>query len=305
MSIVRVIEGGGKGFRRTDFVDGQRQGDVFEPMSPIDNVKNLVEFVARDLILKTDAIAFSLAGIIENHNKVVISPNLHFLDGLLLGDMVRQYCGKPTFVANDMEAAVTGMSALFPDLNYFLGMTWSSGVGLRIWKNGAILSDSEGGHMKLDPSSFAPLCGCGRRGCVESIVGGVSATRRVMIETQSRGIILPSDKHPLAFLDESYVNGESWAIETYVLIAEAMGSFLANLQTLLHLPAVVWKGSFAQKALPLPGIEEAIRCAMHCRLMNPSWEKDVAFYLVPKPPVAIEDSESLLGAAKIAEIMLG
>jgi predicted NBD/HSP70 family sugar kinase len=301
-TIIRVIEGGGKGFRIVDVCGGKIIGKVRLPTKPITNIIELTDFV-KDYLVKesTQAIAFSLAGDIKDHNQVILSPNIHFLDGIKLGEFTTKVTGLPTYVANDMEASVTGMSTLFPELSYFLGITWSSGIGIRIFKNGEILSDSEGGHICIDPSPFAPLCGCGRHGCAESIIGGKSTGRRLTAELEARGIVLPEDKNVFAYLDESYLNHEFWAIEAYITITKGMGIYLSVLQNILHLPAIVFKGTFAKKALALPHVEDIIRVAMREHLMNPDWERGVKFFIVPGPPKLMEDAESFLGAAKLAE----
>ncbi len=300
---VRVIEGGGKGFRRTDVCNGEI-GDVLIPKStmPIRTFEELVAFAGRDLAQGTVATAYSVAGIIKGHSLVEVSPNLHFLDGADLGKLTKEATGLPTYVANDMEASVTGMHVLFPELNYFLGITWSSGIGIRIFKDGKILSDSEGGHLCIDPSPFAQLCGCGRRGCAEAIVAGKGMGRRIVAELEARGINAPQGKSVFALLDEDYLVGEAWALDTYWIITTGLGLYLTILQNIFHLPAIVWKGTFAKKSLALEGVEEAIRATMRERLMNPAWEKDLKFYIVPGPtrPNLMEDGDSFLGAAQLA-----
>jgi predicted NBD/HSP70 family sugar kinase len=219
--------------------------------------------------------------------------------------MTREASKKQVAVANDMETAVTGMAQLFPNLEYFMDITWSSGIGIRLVKNGLIVSNSEASHTPLDRSPFASLCGCGLRGCFDAVVGGNGLARRVIAETQMRGIALPEGMHPCAALDRAYVADEPWAVAIYELIVEGMGSFLATLQTTLQVPAIVWKGGFAQNALRLPNIEKKIRAAMRMRMANPEWEADLNFRFVPQPPDVIEDAEAFLGAAALALRMCG
>ena len=298
-STIRVIEGGGRGFRRAD-VCGTKIGPVYSSTQPITGVEQLMEFITEGLSGQVSAVAASMAGEIKNHSSVVVSPNLHFLDGVNLGELIGRATSLPVYVANDMESSIVGMAQLFPQLEYFLGMTWSSGIGMRIFSHGQILSDAEGGHVCIDYSPFAPLCGCGLRGCVEAIASGNNVERRIVSELRARGLSLP--ELPLsAALDEAYhLRLEPWASDIYRLITLAMGRYLASLQTILHLPAIVWKGTFALKALRLPGIEEAIRAEMCKHLMQPAWEHDLKFYFVPEPPELIPDGDSFIGAAKLA-----
>jgi glucokinase len=187
------------------------------------------------------------------------------------------------------------MARLIPELPpYFMGITWSSGIGLRIFKEGYILADSEGGHTPLDPSPYAPLCGCGVRGCAESILSGRAIIHRVKAETEALGIPVPEGLHPCKFLDQCFDNGEQWAIDIYDLITSGMGAFLANIQMIFHLPAIVWKGTFAECAFKRRGIERSIREKMRRKLINPTWEEEMKFFFSPKPK-----HDALIGAASM------
>ncbi len=146
--------------------------------------------------------------------------------------------------------------------------------------------------MLLDHSPFALRCGCGARGCAESILGGQALRRRVLAETAALGLRVPDRVDPCRFLDERFDQGDEWARAVYDLISSGMAAFLANMQTLFRLPAIVWKGTFAKHALPR--IENDIRAKMERRLMNPRWAREVAFRFSPQP-----DVDGLIGAAQL------
>lgn len=287
---VRAVDGGGAGFRRADVLGTEVRN--LAKIGPVKTVDELLDFVCGDLIPETKGVAFVVAGEIENYNKVIKSPNIHLLDGVAFGDLTRKKSGRPAIVCNDMEGSVMGMAALLPKLSYFMGITWSSGIGLRFYKNGEILADSEGGHILLDSSPYASRCGCGVRGCAESIIGGLALRRRVINETKALGITLSNGIDPCRFLDESYDKGEEWAINIYDMISTGMASFLATIQTLFRLPTIVWKGTFAKNALPR--IEKDIRLKMRKKLFNPSWSEEVRFIFSPKP-----EEDALIGAAQV------
>lgn len=295
---VRAVDGGGAGFRRAD-IAGTTILASKTTEGPLKSLDQLLDFVTENLSDEIRGIAYAMAGVIEYKNLVVQSPNVHFLDGIYLAAATIAACrrtiGKTisTGVFNDMEAAVTGMATLLSDEPYFMGITWSSGIGLRIWHKGELLSVAEGGHMVLDPSPFAPLCGCGRRGHAEAIVGGKAISRRVIAETQALGIELPPGE-PCMFLDMAYNNDRVWAVNLYRWIARGMGIFLANIQTLLHLPLIVWKGTFAKKAFELPDLELRIRTEMKQVMIDPTWAKEdnLRFMFSPDPT-----HDSLIGAA--------
>jgi predicted NBD/HSP70 family sugar kinase len=299
---IRVIDIGGNGLRRAD-IYGTKVRNL-EQRVPIalrntkKAIESLLEFSLTDLPSATEGVAYSVAGVIKNNSLIQESPNVHFLDMVDLADLTKSKVGIESAIFNDMEAAVTGIAALLPKEHYFMGITWSSGIGLRIWKNGNILSGAEGGHMVLDPSPFAPLCGCGKRGHVEAIIGGDAIKRRIIAEIQTLDINLPKDKHPCQFLNEAYVKGKQkekeWAENFFGVIGRCMGIFLANIQTLLYLPLIVWKGTFAIKTLS--NLEPYIRETMRNCLIDPdlAQESNLRFEFTPGP----NNKDSLIGAAR-------
>lgn len=291
-SVVRVIDGGGQGFRRADVgQDNYISGVVV--IGSQHSVDSLLDFAISDLRPNTEGIDYCMAGAIENNSRVVKSPNIPMINGTDLGSLTTKKSGLPSFVCNDMDGAVIGMAELLPELEYFMGTTWSSGIGARVYRQGAIITPhAEAGHIPLDPSPYAFLCGCGLRGCVESSAGGESVKRRVMVECEALGIKIPPDRGPCAFLDESFDRKEQWAIDIYNLFSEAMATFLATIQTIFVLPAVVWKGTFAEHVLPR--IEKDIRGRLRRKLMNPEWERRMVFYYSPDPW-----HDSLIGAASL------
>lgn len=293
--IIRAIDGGGTGFRRAD-ICGTKVVDFAVTRGAPKSVSELMRFVKKGLSKDCSGISYAIAGVIKNNDTFVNSANIHFLDGINLAKETTEATGLPSGVFNDMEAAVTGMATLMPNKNYFMGITWSSGIGLRIWNNGKILSVAEGGHSLLDPSPFAPLCGCGKRGHAEAILSGKAIAKRVISETQALNIALPKDIDPCKFLDEQYGHHREWARSLYDIIAHGMGIFLANIQSMLHLPLIVWKGGVSLHALKL--IERRIRHYMKLHLIDPTWaEKDnLRFVLCPEP-----ENDSLIGAAALLE----
>jgi predicted NBD/HSP70 family sugar kinase len=283
---IRVIDIGGDGFRRVDIdsstVERIKEKDVEQIRAVINekikdndivkmkkesipDLDSLMQFVTDGLDGgKIKGVAYSVAGVIEDHRLIKNSPNAHFLDDVDLKQETESYSKEPkleSFVFNDMETAVTGMATLLGMPPYFMGITWSTGIGLRIWSDGKILSVAEGGHMVLEPSPFAPLCGCGRRGHAEAVIGGASMERRIIAEANALG--LPDElnitfdegqiRAPV-FLNKAYLGQYSdqakiWAGDFYGRVVRGMGIFLANIQSLLNLPLIAWKGTVAREVL--------------------------------------------------------
>ena len=302
MPSVRVIECGGKGYRLAD-VTNSEIGEIRRIRNLGIRVDDLIAFALSDLPPDNIAIVFSIAGIVDERGAVALSPNIPMLTGVPLRQLIMRTYAKPVIVKNDMETAVEGMIKLFPHLaGCSLGITWSSGIGLRfVWK-GDIVSSSEASHICQDRSGGAQLCGCSLRGCVDALLGGVGISRRIVSELNTRGLMTTPGMNLCVALDAAYVAKEPWALDIYRFIAEEMGAFLATLVSVVQVPAIIWKGSFAQKALRLPGIEEAIRASMGKKVANKAWalKENLKFEFVPLPPNAIEDSEAFLGGYALA-----
>ncbi|MBU3895960.1 ROK family protein [Patescibacteria group bacterium] len=287
--MIRVIDGGGNGFRRAD-VDGISVYDIKKTeKGEINNPEELVAFATASLPRGYEGICYVVAGEVS-HGVVVRSPQIPWLNGV---DLAERTGIMRTVVANDMDGAAMGMWMLEHPV-YFLAMTWSSGIGLRVVKGGQILASSEAGHIPLDLSPFAPLCGCGQRGCAESILGGEAVMRRVIAEVAVRGEVIPDNLHPCAFLDQEFDKDNPWATDLYDRIALGMAIVLASYVSILRPGLIIWKGSFAKAALPR--IADSIRNHLRSKLMNPVWADDLAFWFSPEP-----DRDSLIGGAVLFE----
>lgn len=293
--MIRAIDVGGSGiFRRAD-IEGAELRNLVRSAKPITDLVGLFDFAKQDLSPETTGIAYAIAGIVEGNNFLVKVANAHFLDNTNLAQRTEEVIGIKSAVFNDMEAAVTGMAALMPDEPYFLGITWSSGIGVRYWRYGRLVCPDEAGHMVIDPSPFAPLCGCGKKGHAEAIIGGHAVRRRVINETEALAIPIPEGKHPCQFLNEEFNRHKIWATKLYEIIFKGMGILLANLRCCYEFPLVVWKGTFAENAFKRPMAEELIRDAMQEVLINPAWanKNNLRFRMTPAP----EDKDALIGAA--------
>jgi len=334
---IRVVDIGGDGFRRVDIDSGivekiksknveQIRDLISENIKDTDIIKkkkesipdldSLMQFVADGLDGgKIKGVAYSVAGVIEDHRLIKNSPNAHFLDDVDLKQKTESFSKDSkleSFVFNDMEAAVTGMATLLGNPPYFMGITWSTGIGLRIWSDGRILSVAEGGHMVLDPTPFAPLCGCGRRGHAEAIIGGASIERRIITEANALG--LPDElnitfgkeegqiRAPV-FLNEAFLGkysdqAKTWAKEFFFgRIVRGMGIFLANIQSLLNLPLIVWKGTVAREVLwGRIQLASAIQSVMKGYLIDPTWADEDKLRLVETPGTG--DRDAFIGAAE-------
>ena len=102
----------------------------------------------------------------------VLPGTLHFLEGLLLSDLVGG--SAPVRADNDARAALAGEVAwgAARGRRNAVMLTLGTGVGGGILADGRLLRGSTGvaghlGHLTVDPDG--PVCICGNRGCLETI----------------------------------------------------------------------------------------------------------------------------------------
>jgi predicted NBD/HSP70 family sugar kinase len=293
MASVRVVECGGQGPRRVDVWGMEVINSVKGKWT--NNVSHLLNFAQEQLPDVTAAIIFSVAGVIENHKKIIVCPNVHHLDGVNLGC---EETSIPLFVCGDMEASVTGMAELFPQLEFFMGLTRSTGLGARFWKDGQIISACEVGHIKVDSSPFAALCGCGKRGCAEAILAGNAIAKFVVGEMWLQNRTIPEDIHPCHWLDICYNKGENWAVRHYQdVLFPGLGVFFADVLSTIRVPAVVLKGTLGLRSFKdITGMKGFIRDQARMKIIDRKWVDELEFYPLTCP----QDYDAFIGAAKIA-----
>ena len=118
-------------------------------------------------------------------------PNLPVLDGVSLLEEWQGRLTYPLYAGNDANLAAlgefeygAGLEARREGLSCtcLVYVTVSTGIGGGVVERGRMILGARGmaaevGHMVLDRSADAPLCQCGRRGCLEALASGTSIAR--------------------------------------------------------------------------------------------------------------------------------
>ncbi|MBN9104592.1 MAG: ROK family protein [Propionibacteriaceae bacterium] len=99
------------------------------------------------------------------------------LDDLALGDWLAAHTGLPVRVDRDTNCALLGevRAGAARDCRNVVFATFSTGVGGAVLLDGRLLRGRDGvagevGHTVV--AGDGPLCGCGRRGCLEAVASG-------------------------------------------------------------------------------------------------------------------------------------
>lgn len=113
---------------------------------------------------------------------VLFAPNLRW-DNVPVAAMLRQHREVPVYVDNDANAAALGEQwvGAARGVKDMILLTLGTGVGSGLIFEGRIYQGAAGyagevGHITMDENG--PLCGCGRRGCLETYASATAVIRQ-------------------------------------------------------------------------------------------------------------------------------
>ena len=175
------------------------------------------------------------------------------------------------FVENDAKAAAMGeyYFGVARGLSNFIFIHAGVGLGAGILIDGKLFRGSRGyasevGHMIIDPGG--ELCGCGKRGCWETLVGPRAVIRRFR-QTLQQGVpstvlhAADNDLDNITFetVANAALQGDAAALEAMREVASNLGFGIANLVDIFNPQMVVLGGelNYANEIL-LPVIEQVV-----------------------------------------------
>jgi glucokinase len=185
-------------------------------------------------------------------------PNVPCWRNFPLAAEVQRVFGLSAHVDNDGNAAALAEAiwgAGVGHKNVFYA-TLGTGIGTGIVVDGRIYhgrtgSAAEGGHVTID--YHGPVCGCGKRGCIEALAAGPAIARRA----QERIAAAPSPSKIMALaggnLDavttetvaEAFRQGDSLAAEVLQETADLLAVWAGNIIDLLEPDVFVFGGGLA------------------------------------------------------------
>lgn len=206
------------------------------------------------------AIAMGFPSTIDRTRRVVLSTsNIPGLDNLHFADLVESATGIPTFLNRDTnlhllnDIAVLGLG----DCQTVIGCYPGTGFGSGLWIGGQLYvgrtgAEGELGHMPV--KGVASICGCGNRGCVETIASGMYL----------EGVVRHS--FPGTEISDVFAeHGDSQEIREFI---DNLSLPIATALNILDPDAlIVGGGVIAMKAFPRDLLEERVR--VHARKPEP------------------------------------
>ncbi len=192
------------------------------------------------------------SGAIEN------AANLLWKGIVPLAKMFEDKLGVPVALTNDANAAAIGEMTygVARGMKDFIMITLGTGVGSGIVINGQVVYGSDGfagelGHVTMDRTPDARLCGCGKRGCLETFCSatGVARTAREILEKSDRPSLLREmPLKDITSLDVSIAaeKGDAVAKEIYDFTGKMLGAACADFAAFSSPEAFVFFGGLTK-----------------------------------------------------------
>lgn len=199
-----------------------------------------------------------VAGFIDTRSRTIInSPNLPGGEGFPLEEELKNRLKMPVLVENDASAAAYGeyLYGAGKGKRNMVNITLGTGIGGGIITEGQIYKGSGGfageiGHVIVLPDG--PLCGCGRKGCLEALSSGTAIARegRLLMEAGGgvilRKIVGKGGKLTAAHVFEAAKKGDKEAIKIIERAAFFLGLALSYVVNILNPEIITLSGGLAQ-----------------------------------------------------------
>jgi glucokinase len=250
--VILGIDIGGT-FTKLGYVD--KDGNILEEASLPTNADSIDDFLPR--LYDTAARAFEglkdnveLKGVgigVPNGNyykgTVENPPNLKWGKITPLAELVQKHYQVPTYLTNDAKAAALGemQFGVAKNMQNFIVITLGTGLGSGIVVNGSLVYGADGfagelGHTNVNPNGR--LCGCGKKGCLETYASATGIKRTVYKlmadmteESELRNI--PYSQLTGNMITEAALRGDAIALAAFEYTGRILGMKLAD--TVAHL----------------------------------------------------------------------
>jgi glucokinase len=210
-----------------------------------------------------------------NHytGEIVNAPNLSWKGTIPLALLFKEKFNIYAELSNDANVAAIG-EHLFgnaKDLTDFVTITLGTGLGSGVFINGKIVYGNQGfagefGHIRVIKDGR--LCGCGRKGCLETYASSTGVVRSITELDSNNKInssLLNIEKPIAKDVFETAEKGDLFSIEIIEYTAEILGSSLADFACFSNPKAYVLFGGIAQSG---PRFAERVKFYMEEHLLN-------------------------------------
>lgn len=256
-----------------------------------------------------DAVGIGAPGVADYSTGVIeFAPNLANWVNVPLGPRLQNLLGVPIYVENDVNAGTYGATTagVAKGFRSVVGIFPGTGIGGGLVLNGELWrgarnAAAEFGHMVV--LIDGPLCGCGRRGCIEALASRTAIERDIVGELRggrrslASGYVDSEGHITSGALAELLKEGDELATEVVGRAARHLGIFTASLVNAIDPECIVYGGGLIEAcgSFMMPIIRET---AYHY-LIRPVEPDNL-----PILEAILGDNVVLVGAAMLANASL-
>ena len=204
-------------------------------------------------------IGVTIPGLTDAKNGIWVYAPFSGISNFPIAEKINEIYGynKKVYIENDVNACAVGEKRFgcCKDINDFIWVTVSNGIGGSVFINGRLYAGHNGnageiGHIKVcDDNNFA--CGCGDYGCLEAVAAGPGIAKRY-------NNINKSDLTAEQIAAEARA-GNSAAVKTMYDTGWYIGKALSAAINILNPEMTVFGGGVSQSFdLIEPGIKDAL-----------------------------------------------
>ena len=171
---------------------------------------------------------------------IEFAPNLPWKGVIPFAQLMSDKFGIPAALTNDANAAAFGEMTYGAahGMKNFIMITLGTGVGSGIVIDGKIVYGHDGfagelGHVTMDRTENGRLCGCGRKGCLEtyaSATGVARTAREVLSKTKNASLLRELKPEDITSKDvfDAAMKGDEIAKEVFQQTGKILGEALAD-----------------------------------------------------------------------------
>ena len=235
--------------------------------SPAD-VLDAIAALAKKLEAHPKSVGVAIPGECDASGRCVRMPNVPGFEGVPIAAELSRRIGCPVGVENDATTAALGEALYGHGREHasFVMVTLGTGIGGGVvlekrLHRGAHGFGGEIGHVPIDRRPDAPLCGCGRRGCVEAFAG----THALLVRYRDLG----GTCSEIRDIADAAHGGDERARRVFDEMGEALGWMLTSVQNILDLDAVVFSGGISKSFdLVEPSLRRQLRARAHAPILG-------------------------------------
>lgn len=233
---------------------------------------------------RASTIGISVPGWVDpKRGTIVGAANIPCWRNFPLARRIEARYGLRTLIANDANVAALAEATWGAAKQHrcVFYVTLGTGIGTGIVLDGRIYDGrtgaaGEGGHTTID--FRGPMCGCGKRGCIEAFASGSAIARRAQERLAERGdgsqlVALARGKIEgvtCEIVADAAAQGDTLAAEVLSEAAERLAIWLGNIIELLEPDVVVMGGGVGHLMM---SYRVKIRESLEAWAINPRWRE--------------------------------